>query len=154
MSLKGIKWWITVRHFRVIVLWSRPKNRILTVNDQFSKISFSDKWFFKILAYKIFCSTKIFFIFFNFSNKIFLKKKNSFLAKNSQFFWKFLEKIDFWKSFFRKLYNKRLIHVSWDKMDNSLKYRYLPTLTSNFIGVDFWSKTLMSTITLLYQMLL
>ena len=75
---------------------------------------------------------KICYIFFNFFSKIFS--------------WKFLEKFDFWKSFFRKFNHRKLIYVSLDKIDCFLKLQYLISLTSDLIAINFSSKILMSTI--------
>ena len=128
-----------VTDIRVIGLWSWPKNNhIPTAIDQFSMISFSEKWLSKILQNKIFFPhikilKKIFEIFFR---KIFFE--NFF----HHFFFEFLEENDFWKPFFRKFNHQKLIHVSWDMIEIFFEIAISPrsdirSFRSKFLVRDF-----------------
>ena len=107
--------------------------------NQFLKIKFSETLF-SIIKY-----------FPKFSKRKYFSKKN-FEKKLLHFFEIFCKKIDFQKLCFRKFNLQKLIHVSWDKIDNFLKLQYLQGLTSDFIALSFFPKILMSTVVQRCQM--
>ena len=101
-----------------------------------SMISFSEKWLSKILLNEIFFPHKNFWKKFS---KIFSKKRfflNFFFEIFSSFFSIFWKNY-FWKPFFRKFNHQKLIHVSWDMIDSFMQLRYLQSLTSDFIALNF-----------------